>query len=487
MMNSLFTQKLLKLVFENSLQKKKLLSASELYLTSSIKILEKDADAILFDIDNEFINIVYQNNRIVCYKNNRICSIDEKVIACALYYKREYYIKNETTFNMTDLQLNSYYYNSYFISNIYYEEYQYRFNFYYGVIDELYRLNMHEYCIKVMVEMFSVLDNKFTYDSKYQDISKQNLYRIIRDKSNLLYEKPQEIIDSFDSNLYPITTLGKFIYIAAINKPNILSNTNIKILYEYVFENYLNILKNTQLFRDLKKQSEIILWYNHEKDDYYMEQNIYQYEVMNCYVEYLYDKSLFTNIYELFKDYKFSIINNETINRIIYAFYAIQKYEEAIKLFKTIKNINFDMFLTYKKDLPILFNQKYIDLLIENIIETCNEDEALKIIEYENIQGYQIIIAAKKDFNSVDIKFNEYLGKYDKELIKIYQKEITNDLLKTRGYHYGIPEYIMEKLEKLKKVKNGRYYILEIINYVNERTYLSFNDELVSYCKSLGV
>jgi hypothetical protein len=119
-----------------------------------------------------------------------------------------------------------------------------------------------------MVEMFSVLDNKFTYDSKYQDISKQNLYRIIRDKSNLLYEKPQEIIDSFDMNLYQITTLGKFIYITVINKPNILSNTNIKILYEYVFENYLNILKNTQLFRDLKKQSEIILWYNHEKDDY---------------------------------------------------------------------------------------------------------------------------------------------------------------------------------------------------------------------------
>ena len=100
---------------------------------------------------------------------------------------------------------------------------------------------------------------------------------------------------------------------------------------------------------------------------------------------------------------------------------------------------------------------------------------------------YKLLILAKNNFDIVNSNFMEYLGKYDKQLTKIYQKEITNDLLKIRGYHYGVPEFIMEKLEKLKQVKNGKYYILETIRYVNEKTYLSFSEELENYCKGLGV
>ena len=120
MMNNIFKQRLLNLVFENPLSKKKLLLASELYLTSSIKILEKENETILFKINDDNINITYLNNRIVCFKNNITCSIDENVVACALFFKREHYIKNEIIFTMNDIQLNNYYYNSFFISNIYY-------------------------------------------------------------------------------------------------------------------------------------------------------------------------------------------------------------------------------------------------------------------------------------------------------------------------------------------------------------------------------
>jgi hypothetical protein len=120
-------------------------------------------------------------------------------------------------------------------------------------------------------------------------------------------------------------------------------------------------------------------------------------------------------------------------------------------------------------------------------MENSNEEEINKIIELENLNEYKLLILAKKDFNLINDNFNEYLGIYDKQLIKIYQKEITNDLLKIRGYHYGVPEFIMDKLEKLKKVKNGKYYILELVSYVNKKTFLSFTEELDDYCKGLGV
>lgn len=487
MMNNLFIQRLLKLVFENSLQKKKLLLASELYLTSSIKIITKENDAILFEIDNELINITYQNNRIISYKDNKIYYIDEKVIACAMYYKREYYIKNEVYLTMNDIQLNNYYYNSFFISNIYYEDYQYRFNFYYGLIDEAYRLGLTDYCIKIMVNLFSVLDVKFMYDSKYLDISKQNLYRVIKDKFDLLYLYPQAFIDSFDMNTYPVSTLGKLVYIYVVNKPMILKNQSIKPIYEFIFNNYLDILKNTQIYNDLKKQYSIIEWYNKEKDNSFMEQNIKQYEVMNCYVDYLYELQEYKKIYSLFKDYKFTYINNDTLNKIIFSLYNIEKYDEVINMFKLVKNINYDMYINYKNKMPLLFSESSIKDIIEIFMESGTEDEINKIIELENLDEYKLLILAKNNFDIVNSNFMEYLGKYDKQLIKIYQKEITNDLLKIRGYHYGVPEFIMEKLEKLKQVKNGKYYILETIRYVNEKTYLSFSEELENYCKGLGV
>lgn len=487
MMNNIFKQRLLNLVFENPLSKKKLLLASELYLTSSIKILEKENETILFKINDDNINITYLNNRIVCFKNNITCSIDENVVACALFFKREHYIKNEIIFTMNDIQLNNYYYNSFFISNIYFEDYQYRFNFYYGMIDELYKLGLYDYCIKVMVNLFSTLDVKFTYESKFSDINKQNLYRVTKDKYDLLYTYPNIFIESFDMNIYPITTLGKLLYITVVNKPTILKNGNIKVLYQYVFDNYLPFLKTTQMYNDLKRQYSIIEWYNREKDDSFMEEKLNQYDIMYCYIDYLYENKEYSKIYNLFKNYKFTIINNETLSKIIYSYYNIEKYEEILGLFKHIKNISYDMYITYKNDLPLLFNESYIHLIIEILMENSNEEEINKIIELENLNEYKLLILAKKDFNLINDNFNEYLGIYDKQLIKIYQKEITNDLLKIRGYHYGVPEFIMDKLEKLKKVKNGKYYILELVSYVNKKTFLSFTEELDDYCKGLGV
>ena len=111
----------------------------------------------------------------------------------------------------------------------------------------------------------------------------------------------------------------------------------------------------------------------------------------------------------------------------------------------------------------------------------------MKIIEFENKEDYKILILAKKDFNIINDKFLEYLGTYDDQLIKIYQKEITNNLMKIRGYHNHIPEFIFEKLEKLNKINNGKYYIYEMVNEVIKNTYLSFEDDLIDYCKSLEV
>lgn len=485
MINKLFEQKLLKLVFENSLTKKKLLIASELYLNSSIKLLSKENNTIQYEIDNQIINLVYKDNRVICYKNNVISSIDEYAIACLLHYKRKHYIKNEIGFKMEDIQLHSFYYNSFFISNIYYEEYQYRFNFYYGLIDQLYKLDLRDYCVKVMMDFFGVLDAKFTYDSKYLEIDKQNLFRVIKDKFDILYENVNDIISSFNMDQFPITTLGKFIYISVINRPLLLQHQEIKKLYEYVFDNYLKSLKGTQLYKDLNKQYSITKWYTKEYDNFYMKNNIDQYEVMYCYVSYLYDKEEYNEIARLFKDYKYYIINNEIVNKIIYSFYKLSMYEEAINNIKIIKNMSLDMYIKYKEDLPLLFSDDNINNILEYIIDSVDADEALKIIEFENKEDYKILILAKKDFNIINDKFFEYLGTYDDQLIKIYQKEITNNLMKIRGYHNHIPEFIYEKLEKLNKIKNGKYYIYELVNEVIKNTYLSFEDDLIDYCKSL--
>ena len=106
------------------------------------------------------------------------------------------------------------------------------------------------------------------------------------------------------------------------------------------------------------------------------------------------------------------------------------------------------------------------------------EDEFDKILKYEDLDEYKILVYAKKDFKLVDDKFNEYNGKYDKQLLKIYQKEIYNDLMSIRGYYSRVPFEIEQKIEKLSKIKNGVYYIYELLIEIKKKVYLSFIDDL---------
>lgn len=488
MVDKIFEKTLLNSVFENSLSSKKLLEASEIYLNNQIELLDKDNNVIVYKINDMVLNISFNNyNKIEVYKDNSIYYIDEYVIACLMDFKRQHYITNEILFMLSDIQLNAYYYNNYFISNIYYEQYQARFNFYYGLIDKLYELELYEHCIKVLVDFFGTLDTRFSYENKYLENEKYNLFRIIKDKYNLLYEYPHLIIESFGLNKYPITTIGKLLYVSGVNKPSILKNNSLIKLYEHVFDNYLPFLKTTQLFRDLKRQYSIIKWFNKELDDSFMEQNISSYDVMCCYITYLYDLEEYKKITSVFKLNKVITINNELIYKVIDSFYKCMMYDDALSIIKLIKNFTFETYIKYKKDFLYLFEGTNLEIIIEGLVDTCNEDEFDKILKYEDLDEYKILVYAKKDFKLVDDKFNEYNGKYDKQLLKIYQKEIYNDLMSIRGYYSRVPFEIEQKIEKLSKIKNGVYYIYELLIEIKKKVYLSFIDDLVEYCCSLEV
>ena len=157
MVNRIFLNKLLEISLNNSLPKKKQVEASEIYLNNNSTLLYKRENSFSYYLDNRMIKIEYINNSLRFYCDDEEVDIDEYILACILLYKKEYYIDNEIKFNPNDINLSNYYFNSLFVTTIYYDDYQYRFNFYYGLIDSLYILNMEKECIEMMVDFFIFL------------------------------------------------------------------------------------------------------------------------------------------------------------------------------------------------------------------------------------------------------------------------------------------------------------------------------------------
>ena len=487
MVNRIFLNKLLEISLNNSLPKKKQVEASEIYLNNNSTLLYKRENSFSYYLDNRMIKVEYINNSLKFYCDDEEVDIDEYILACILLYKKEYYIDNEIKFNPNDIHLSNYYFNSLFVTTIYYDDYQYRFNFYYGLIDSLYILNMEKECIEMMVDFFTFLDSRISYDKKYLENEKINLFKIIKDKYLFIGKNSDILLDILKSKECLPTSFGKFIYMCVINAPLMLQNIELKKIYEFILESFNNAAKSTQFYFDLNIQYKIIKWFNKELNDDFMKTNIKSYEVMFCYVIYLYNNSMFNEICNIFNNYKFTIINNDIMRKIIYSYYVYNKYDKAINIFKMIKVMSYDYYLSFKSDFPNMFINKYLDTIIEHIIEICDYNDALNILILENKKDYELLLIAKNNFNSINDHFNEYIGIYDKQLIKIYQKEIINDFNRLKGYYNHIPELIVEKFEKLKKLNNGKYYICEVISFMLDDSYLSYSDELQEYCRGLEV
>ncbi len=487
MISKEFELKLIEKALNNSLSKKVLLLASDIYLKEKIDIVKKEKNHIEFKILDMKIGCEYQNNDILFYNNGSEININEYCVACLLMFKRNYYIQNETNFKLEDIQLTKYSYTHFFVSKMDYEEYQYRFNFYYGLIDNLYENKNIEYCINVMLKFFNTLETYVSYENSYADKERINKYRIIKDKYDVVCDNIEYIINTYDTINNSIISLAKLTYMLVVNNPFVLQKYNLKLLYEFILNQYPRRLYNTQFHEDLNKQYIVIKWYNKEIPDSIIEQNINSYEVMYCYINYLYESKKYDKISSLFLNRKYISINIDITNKILYSLFVTTNYDKFVDIVKGLKNITLDMYITYKKQYCEVFqNTLYVDEIIRSLINICDSDEVSKIIEYENL-NYELIIKANKNFNDIDLHFHEYIGKYDDQLIIIYQREIIKDIEISRGKYDIIPIYILDKFDKLNFIPNGKYYICEIIDYVINKYSITYIHDLIKYKQRLGI
>ena len=100
---------------------------------------------------------------------------------------------------------------------------------------------------------------------------------------------------------------------------------------------------------------------------------------------------------------------------------------------------------------------------------------------------FQQIKLAKLNFNLIDDNIDKYIGKYDDLLIKLYQKEIENVCNRVRGRTFDIPGDLLKKFNILKRIKNGKYYIAEMVVFIKDNYFIMYSDKLDKYLKSLGV
>lgn len=486
MINSLFEKNILNIVLSNALSKDMMLKGSELYIEKDINLISKSSSVLVFNLDGKEIVISFIDNKINYRIDKKESLLNEEVLACLLEYKKLYYIHYEIGLRIDDIQINSYY-NSIFISAINYEEYQYRFNFYFGLINHLYKEKMNDECIELMIKFFNLLSEKITYEKKYMDIEKLNLFKVIKGKTDVLFNDCEKVLNIIDENKVAPRVLGRMIYISVVNYPFILQNKQLMMLYQRIFNTFTAGQKSTQFYSDLQLQSKIIMWYNKELPNTFMKDNIKAYEVMYCYVNYLYENKEYKEICELFRDYKFYAINNTIMEKILNAYYICNEYNDALDIFKKIKNITLPVYIKLKNSLPLLFNDENMESIIEAISENSDIEEAKKILILENKEEYTILLEAKENFNLIDENFDKYLGKYDKQLIMIYQKEILDNVNNLKGYYNTIPEVIISKFEKIKKIKNGKYYISEVIRTILETLYVPYSSDLEKYHKELEV
>ena len=193
-------------------------------------------------------------------------------------------------------------------------------------------------------------------------------------------------------------------------------------------------------------------------------------------------------ILEVFSAISFtSSLTSLVLLLITEAFYECEDYEGAVGIFNRFNGITYERYLAYKEKFPILFNDPYLDSIITYMVENYDDEDVQKIIIDEKLEKYQIFSLAKEDFDILDSRFGDFVGKYDDALIKIYQKEIIKTIESLQGRYDYIPEQIIRKFEKMKRIKNGKYYIAETIYYMLDTYYIAYSKELRKYLSLLGV
>lgn len=487
MISKKFHEKILGAINEGEVVKKKRAAAIELYLKEEVTLLESNDEYLLYTLDGKKVKIMNKDIGLTSNVDGSYSSRNEYAFACMLAYKRDYYIENGKQFSSNDvISHNSYYYYT-SINSMNYEDYKLRFVFYYGLIDKLVKIGKVKDAIKMMIDFFCFMEEKISYDRNVNNYEPIDQYNIVRNRINLFVENAEIVPSLFDTVSYSILTLGKLMYIIAINNPYILKNKGLEAIYKYIFSFCTKKQKNVELYELLVLQANIIKWYNKELDDDFMRENIASYDVLYCYLNYLDENKKYEEIREIYNKNRFRY-NAPIIFAIgINSFYTNGDYDSAVNILLKMENITFKSYKNLKEKFPNLFSEQYIKRIIEHIADTASCQEAREIIKYENKEEYCLIVDSRENFKSFDENLNEYLGKYDDILLKIYQKEVTNRVGSIRGYRSSVPEELLDLFEKMQKMKNGKYYVAYIIYDIIVKNWLLYDDALEEYSKGLKI
>ena len=486
MLNKIFESKLLKEAFIMDIPKLKYQQAAELYSENEIIIKENTPSSVSFILKDMKIEI--KSEVIMTYYiNGKKVKKDENIAACLLAFKRDYIVNNEIKFNVKEFVVENNYYNNTYVTFFNIDEYKLRINFNIGVINSLYNLDMKNECLEYIVDFYYELYNNFTFDNRYGDLKYFFKYQIVKNKQEFIIENTSlliELANEKDNNLFMLTDI---INLIGVNFPNVLKNNKLMSLYDYILKNSKKSMLNGQMFNNLTIYKEILKWYNGENNEQFMAKNITKPEVRYCYIKYLSENKRYQDICKLIVPTTFNITNPEINLLITEAFYECEDYEGAVGIFNRFNGITYERYLAYKEKFPILFNDPYLDSIITYMVENYDDEDVQKIIIDEKLEKYQIFALAKEDFDILDSRFDDFVGKYDDALIKIYQKEIIKTIESLQGRYNYIPEQIIRKFEKMKRIKNGKYYIAETIYYMLDTYYIAYSKELRKYLSLLGV
>lgn len=486
MLNNYFSKNLIKEAYENNIPKVKMKKGIELYLNSKIEMMESSSTSIIFTIEDK--NIVIKSDVGISYIiNNEKSKKDEYVLACLLAYKRKYYVDNEIPFSKNDLIVENNYYNNTYITFYNFDEYELRINFLIGLIDYLYELDMEDLCLQYIVDVYLMIFDNLVFDNKYKDYHYIYKYQVIKNKYEMIINNNDRIIELFKERVSYIAPLSDFIYTVVVNYPKVLSNMNITSIYSYLLNNYNDFEKHTQRYKDICTHKMITEWYLGKVLDIEMEKNIEKQEVRYCYIKYLSENKKYEDIIRVLSNTKFNITNQEINFLCVQAYYICNDIQGAVNIFNRFNNITYERYISYKEKFPLMFEGEYLDNIITFIIDNYSNEDVVKILSDKSLKKYEIFKLARENFDLLDAKFDEYIGINDDLLIKIYQKEIVNICSQLVGRYEYIPEVLLKKFEKIRKVKNGKYYVAETIKHLQSQYSFSFYSDLKRYLQELGV
>jgi len=486
MLNAYFTKILIKETFENNIPKVTMKKGIDLYLNSKIEMMETSSTSIMFTINDK--NIIIKSDVGISYIiNNEKVKKDEYILACLLSFKRKYIADNEIMFDKKDFLIENNYYNNTYITFYNYDEYELRINFIIGLIDYLYELGMYQECLQYVVDFYLILFDNLTFDNKYKEYQYIYKYQVIKNKQEMIINNYEKVIELFRERINAIAPLSDFIYTIVVNYPKVLSNFNMVSLYSYLINNYNDFERHTQRYKDICIHKMISEWYLGSISENEMIKNIDKQEVRYCYIKYLSENYRYQDICKALDNTKFNITNQEINYLCVDAYYKCNDLKGAVNIFNRYNSISYERYLLYKDKFPLLFDGEYLDSIITFMIDNYNNDELIKILADEKLKKYEIFKIARENFELLDSKFDEYLGVNYDLLIKIYQKEIINVCDQLIGRYNYIPEVLMKKFEKIRKIKNGKYYLAESIRYIQDNYVIAYDDDLIEYFSKLEV